>query len=126
MNRNPTVKHPAGSPANPIPLPKDKKTLQKYYEGKRLSSPMEGELDFLGVRESEGGVGWALFECNVSSLRYVLTIPKATRAEKAKVKEDVEAGEDLPCPRHGTRQRLAKSGKEWVCPLCGVSFGKFG
>ena len=126
MSRHPAVEHPPGSPANPIPLPKEKKVLIRYYEGKRLDSPMGGDLDFLGVRESEEGVGRALFECNVSSLRYVLTIPKATRTERAKVKESVEKGADLPCPRHGFRQRLTKSGREWVCPLCGVSFGKSG
>ena len=115
---------PAGSPANPIPLPKDKKLLQEYYEGRRLSSPLGGQLDLLGVREGENGTGQALFECNASSLRYVLAIPKATRTEKTKVKEAAEEGEDPPCPRHGSRQILTKSVKGWFCSKCGVTFGK--
>ncbi len=85
---------------------------------------MGGQLDVLGVREGDGGTGRVLMECNVSSLRFVLVIPKATRTEKAKVKEILEAGDDPPCPRHGSHQRLSKSGKSWVCPLCGVSYGK--
>jgi hypothetical protein len=116
----------AGSPANPIPLPKDRKVLQRYYGGERLSSPLGGLLDVLGVREGEGGTGRVLLECNTSSLRFVLLIPKATRKERAAIKEALEAGNDLFCPRHGKSQRLSKSGKNWVCPECGVSYGKSG
>ena len=115
---------PAGSPTNPIPLPKSKKLLERYYAGKRLASPLDGYLDFLGVREGKDGMGRVVLECNTSSLRFVLVVPRASRAEKAKVKEAVEAGEDLFCPRHGSSQRLSKSGKNWICPLCGVSYGK--
>jgi hypothetical protein len=85
---------------------------------------MGGQLDLLGIREAENGTGRVLLECNVSSLRYVLIIPKATRTEKSKVKEAMEGGKDLFCPRHGARQRLGKSGKKWVCALCGVPFGR--
>ena len=123
MDRNVATEPQAGSPTNPIALPKEKKTLQRYYAGERLSSPMEGQFDVLGVREGEGGAGRVLLECNVSSLRYVLTVPKATRAEKASVKEALEAGADLFCPRHGYRQRLSKLGKKWVCSQCGVPYG---
>ena len=115
---------PAGSPKNPIPLPKSKKLLERYYAGRRLPSPMGGHLDVLGVREGEKGRGRVLMECNTSSLRYVLIIPRATKAERDEMKEKMEEGEDLSCPRHGPGQRLTKSGKEWVCPLCGVTYGK--
>jgi hypothetical protein len=126
MDRKLVAEPQPGSPANPIPLPKDKKLLQRYYSGERLDSPMGGQLDILGVREGEGGTGRALLECNTSSLRFVLVIPKATRTERAKVKEALEAGEDLFCPRHGPYQRLSKSGKQWVCSECGVPYGKSG
>lgn len=126
MERKPPPVAAAGSPGNPIPLPKEKKLLQAYYSGERLPSPLDGQLDLLGVREGEGGAGRVLLECNASSLRFVLTIPKATRTEKAKVKEAMEAGDELTCPRHGEYQRLTKSGKNWVCNLCGVSYGKSG
>ena len=115
---------PAGSPTNPIPLPKSKKVLQSYYAGKRLESPLGGFLDVLGVREGKDGLGKVLLECNASSLRFVLVVPKANRAEKVKVKADLEVGDDLFCPRHGLEQRLSKSGKNWICPLCGISYGK--
>lgn len=123
MDRKVATEPAAGSPANPIPLPKSKKTLQAYYAGERLGSPMGGQFDILGVREGDRGIGRVLLECNVSSLRYVLAIPKATTAEKAEVKAAVEEGDDLFCPRHGSRQRLSKSGKKWVCAQCGVPYG---
>jgi hypothetical protein len=116
----------AGSPANPIPLPREKKVLRRYYAGQRLISPLGGQLDVLGVREGEGGTGRVLLECNTSSLRFVLVIPKATSTERAAVKEALEAGVDLSCPRHGTYHRLSRLGKQWVCPECGVPYGKSG
>jgi hypothetical protein len=124
MDRKVESEPAAGSPANPIPLPKNKKTLEAYYAGRRLESPLGGQLDVLGVREGEDGRGRVMLECNTSSLRFVLVIPKATRTERSKVKELAEAGDDLFCPRHGSDQRLSKSGKNWVCALCGVSYGR--
>jgi hypothetical protein len=124
MDRNVISQPPPGSPTNPIPLPKSKKLLESYYVGRRLESPLGGFLDVLGVREGKDGLGKVLLECNTSSLRFVLVIPKATRSEKAKVKEGLEAGDDLFCPRHRPRQRLSKSGKNWICPLCGIPYGR--
>ena len=124
MDRKVVKEPPPGSPANPMPLPKSKKLLERYYAGKRLESPLGGYLDLLGIRESEDGTGGVLLECNTSSLRFVLVIPRATRTEKTRTKEALAAGDDLFCPRHGLEQRLSKSGKNWVCSLCGVSFGK--
>jgi len=98
--------------------------LEKYYAGKRLESPLGGQLDILGVREGDDGTGRVLLECNTSSLRFVLIIPRATRTEKKKVKEMVESGQDPHCPRHGPYQPLTKSGKDWVCQQCSVSYGK--
>ena len=126
MDTNLATEPLAGSPANPIPLPKAKKVLQRYYGGGRLSSPLGGLFDVLGVREGDGGTGRVLLECNTSSLRFVLEIPKATRIERAAIKEALQAGDDLFCPRHGTDQRLSKSGKNWVCSECGVPYGKSG
>ena len=124
MMRTSAPEQQAGSPGNPIPLPKDKKLLQRYYAGERLSSPLGGQLDLLGVREGDDGTGRVLLECNTSSLRFVLVIPKATRTEKAKVKEALARGDDPHCPRHGQYHPLSRSGKEWVCPLCAVTYGK--
>jgi hypothetical protein len=124
MDRNAVSDPPAGSPTNPIPLPRSKKILEAYYQGRRLESPLGGLLDILGIREGDDKTGRVLLECNTSSLRFVLKVPKANRAEKAKIKEALEAGDDLFCPRHGKDQRLSKSGKNWVCTLCGVAYGK--
>jgi hypothetical protein len=124
MEKRPTVQSSPGSPKNPIPLEGGKKVLQAYYAGERLRSPFGGQLHVLGVREGEGGAGKVLLECNVSSLRYLLAVPRATPKERQKVREALEAGEEPTCPRHGSYQRLGKSGKNWVCPLCGVAYGK--
>ncbi len=124
MEKKAVSEPPAGSPANPIPLPKSKKILEAYYSGKRLESPLGGQLDVLGVRESRTGVGEVLMECNTSSLRYILKIPKATKPEMAEVKKALAAREEIHCPRHGPEQRLAKSGKAWVCSQCGVAYSK--
>jgi len=124
MDRKVVAEPPAGSPSNPIPLPKSKKFFESYYAGKRLDSPLGGQFDLLGIREGEDGKGRVLLECNASSLRFVLVVPKATRNEKAEVKVAIENGDDLFCPRHGTTERLSKSGKNWICSLCGVSYGK--
>jgi hypothetical protein len=124
MDRKVVIDPPEGSPSNPIELPKSKKVLERYYAGKRLESPLGGHLDVLGIREGEDGKGRVMMECNTSSLRFVLVVPGATRNEKAAMKKAIEAGDDLFCPRHGEEQRLSKSGKNWICSLCGVSFGK--
>jgi hypothetical protein len=124
MSRKVIEEPPAGSPANPIPLPRSKKTLERYYVGRRLGSPMGGQLDVLGVRDGANGTGRVMLECNSSSLRFVLVIPRASKTEKAEVQEVLERGDDPHCPRHGPSQRLTKSGKNLVCPLCGVAFGK--
>lgn len=80
----------------------------------------------LGVREGEGGRGRVLLECNTSSLRFVLQIPRATKLERDTVKGAIDAGEEPFCPRHGPHRRLTKSGKLWICPLCGVPYAKWG
>jgi hypothetical protein len=124
MDRKAVTEPPPGSPTNPIPLSRGKKVLEAYYAGKRLESPLGGQLDVLGVRESRTGVGEVLLECNTSSLRYVLKIPKATKPEQAEIKKALAKGDDVFCPRHDPQQRLVKSGKSWICSLCGVAYGK--
>ncbi len=122
MNKRNVSEPPPGSPGNPLPLPREKKVLRRYYAGERLRSPMGGHLDVLGVREGEGGTGRVLLECNASSLRFVLLVPRATKSEREAVKAALDAGDDAFCPRHGHHHRLVKSGKKWVCPQCGVPY----
>lgn len=112
-----------------IPLAKDAKRrkalLKRYYDGLRLESPMGGFLEPLRVRAEEDGSGTALFECSASSLRFSLAIPKATRTERKKVKDQQDAGDDPDCPRHeDPARRLQRSGNHLICPLCGVRFGR--
>ena len=105
-------------------LAEDKVLLRAYYGGQQMPSPNDGFLMLLGVRAKEDGGAIAVFECSVSSLRYHMSIAKATRSERAKVKEAQGAGSDPDCPRHGPGHRLVRAGKSLVCLVCGVVYGK--
>ncbi len=105
-------------------LEDDKYLHKAYYSGQQVPSPVGGFLMLLGVRPTADGAAVALFECSASSLRYQMEVPKATRAERAAVKEVQDAGDDPDCPRHGPGHRLHRAGRELVCPLCGIAYGK--
>lgn len=109
-----------------LPLKKGAKALLKaYYRHGHLPSPMGGFLEPLRVRHEADGSGTVLLECSASSLRFELTVPKATRTEKASVKEAQVAGRIPECPRHeAPTQRLQRVEGYLVCPLCGVRYGK--
>ena len=104
-------------------LDNDKQLLKQYYAGHQMESPNGGFLMLLGIRPVEGAAT-AIFECSVTSMRYEIAIPKATRTERKKVKEAVEAGDDPDCPRHGNEARLVRAGRDLVCRECGVAYGK--
>jgi len=105
-------------------LEEDKVLQKAFYGGQQMPSPMEGFLMLLGVVANDDGSATALFECSASSLRYQMDIPKASRSERAEVRQVQEAGEDPDCPRHRAGFRLFRAGKDLVCPLCGIAFGK--
>ena len=102
----------------------EKLLLKAYYAGQRIESPNGGFLMLLGVRALEGGVAIAIFECSASSLRYGVEIPKATRAERKKVRDALDEGEDPDCPRHGAQMRLVRAGRDLVCTACGVAYAR--
>ena len=77
-----------------------------------------------GIRSGEDGSAMAIFECNVSSLRYEVIIPKATGTERKKVGDVLKKGGDAHCPRHGPGRRLVRAGKDLVCPECGVAYAR--
>lgn len=107
-----------------LPLDNHKQLLKQYYLGQQMASPNGGFLMLLGVRPADDGRALAIFECSASSLRYELPIPKATRTERRKVKEAMEAGEEPDCPRHGLGHGLVRAGKDLVCMSCGVAYAK--
>lgn len=106
--------------------PKEVKRLQQlFYQGARLDSPLGGFLEPLGVRSEDDGSGAAIFECSTSSLRFELSIPKATRTERKKVKDDLDAGRDAFCPRHqDPPRRLQRVAGNLVCTACGIPYGR--
>lgn len=107
-----------------LELDNHKQLLKQYYLGQQIESPNGGFLMLLGVRPVEDGSAVAIFECSVSSLRYELPIPKATRTERRNVKAALDAGEDPDCPRHGAGHGLVRAGKDLVCTACGVPYAK--
>ncbi len=107
----------------PFPLSDEKGLLRLYYEGNRLPSPTGGFLMVLRVQPEADGSGSMLLECNSSSLRYRLNVNKATRTERAKVREMVDDGREPKCPRH-VDQLLIRVKNDFLCPLCGVRFAK--
>ena len=105
-------------------LDNEKQLLKLYYLGHRMESPNGGFLIPLGVRSEEDGTAVALLECSSSSLRYEMVIPKGTRTERKAVKQQLDAGGDPDCPRHGVGFRLVRAGRDLVCTACGVAYGK--
>ena len=57
-------------------------------------------------------------------MRYEVSIPKATRTERKKVKDALEAGEDPDCPRCQEGHRLVRAGKDLVCRRCSIAYGR--
>jgi len=108
--------------ADALQLDNEEQLLKQYYSGQRVESPNGGFLMLLAVRGNENGSATAIFECNVSSLRYELPISKATRTERKKVRDVLKAGGDPSCPRHGDAYRLVRAAKEMVCPACGIGY----
>ena len=109
--------------ANALRLDNEKQLLKQYYGGQQIESPNGGFLMLLGIRQGDDGAT-AIFECSATSMRYEVPIPKATRTERKKVKEEVDAGGDPDCPRHGPGTRLVRAGRDLVCSRCGVAYGK--
>lgn len=107
-----------------LQLDNEKELLRAYYAGQRLESPNGGYLMLLGIRSLDGGKALAVFECSASSLRYEVEIPKATRTERKKVREVLDAGDDPHCPRHGSGERLVRAGKDLVCTACSIPYAK--
>ena len=107
-----------------LQLDEKKQVLKQYYAGAQMDSPNGGFLMLLGIRPGEGGTSVGLLECSVSSLRYEIEIPKATKTERKKVKDLLDAGDDPDCPRHGPGTRLVRAGKNLVCNSCGVAYAR--
>lgn len=107
-----------------LELPDQRAQLKRYYRGARMLSPVGGFLEPLRVRTEEDGSGALILECSASSLRFVLSIPAATRSERRTIKKSQADGTDPTCPRHHPSQWLKRVGPYLVCPLCGVRYGR--
>jgi len=100
-----------------------KKLLRDYYKRARIESAEDGPLNPLLVTSEDDGTGVVRFECLVSSLRYWVRIPKATRKEKAAVKAQQQEGYSPTCPRCTPADRLVRNAGYLICPHCGVRYG---
>lgn len=113
---------PLGEGTLPV---KDEETLrQLYYAGAQLPSPMGGFLEVLHVQAEGDGSGTVIFECLSSSLRFRLPLKAATRTERKKVRDRIDAGMDPECPRHEGGRRLQRVGRDLICSACGVRYAK--
>jgi hypothetical protein len=106
-----------------LTLPDQAELLPRYYDGGRLPSPSGGFLMVLGVQQREDGSGSIILECNSSSLRYEVIVPKATRSERQRVRAMITKGSDPKCPRHSD-QPLTRTRHDLACPRCGVPYAK--
>ena len=106
-----------------LTLSEEEALLCLYYEGGRLPSPSSGFLMVLGVQLEDDGSGSVVLECTSSSLRYQMTVPKATRAERKKVRDLIGEGGDPKCPRH-QGQLLIRIRDDLACSRCGVRYAK--
>ena len=106
-----------------LTLPNADALLVLYYDGGRLPSPSGGFLMVLGVQAEDDGSGSMLLECTSSSLRYEMSVPKATRSERKKVRDMIAEGSDPKCPRHQD-QLLTRIRHDLACPRCGVRYAK--
>lgn len=106
-----------------LTLPNEDALLCLYYDGGRLPSPAGGFLVVLGVRPEDDGSGSLLLECTSSSLRYKLSVPKATRSERKQVRTLIDEGGDPKCPRH-QGQILVRIRHNLACPSCGIRYAK--
>ena len=106
-----------------LSLPDEDNLLCLYYEGGRLPSPSGGFLMVLGVQAEAEGSGSVFLECTSSSLRYRMSVPKATRSERKKVRDLIDEGSDPECPRH-REQLLVRIRHDLGCPRCGVRYAK--
>ncbi|MBR43228.1 MAG: hypothetical protein CME18_02245 [Gemmatimonadetes bacterium] len=105
-------------------LDREKQLLKQYYAGQQMESPNGGFLICLGIRQEETGDAVGIFECNASWIRYEVTIRKATRTERKKVRDALTSGEEPACPRCVINERLVRAGKALVCNHCGIAYGK--
>ncbi len=106
-----------------LTLPDQDLLLSLYYDGGRLPSPSGGFLMVLGVQPKADGSGSVLLECTSSSLPYRMSVPKATRAERKKVRDLIDEGTDPKCPRH-QGQLLTRIRHDLACTRCGVRYAK--
>ena len=106
-----------------LAVPDEDSILRLYYDGGRLPSPSGGFLMVLGVRLEDEGSGSILLECTTSSLRYRMSVPKATRSERKKVRAMIDEGSDPKCPRH-QGQFLVRIRHDLACANCGVRYAK--
>ena len=106
-----------------LAVPDEDSILRLYYDGGRLPSPSGGFLMVLGVRPEDEGSGSILLECTASSLRYKVSVPKATRSERKRVRGMINGGSDPKCPRHQD-QLLVRIRHDLACPSCGVRYAK--
>jgi hypothetical protein len=99
--------------------------MTHYLAGEMVPCPVGcgGFSEVVRISTRPDGSGEVWFECLQCAQRKQFELPPANAEEKKAVHTQLEAGQEITCPRHGTRMvALRRRGREFVCPECGVSF----
>lgn len=98
--------------------------LQNFYAGSEIPCPFGcgGAVHSVRVSTLADGRGDLLLECGCCAQRERVTVPSATESERRALASLSAPGVTPLCPRHSVRVPLRNSGRQLVCPECGVRF----
>jgi predicted RNA-binding Zn-ribbon protein involved in translation (DUF1610 family) len=113
------------------PAPRDTMTLEqiradvtaRYLAGETPMCPVGcgGMAQVVRVGSLPNGAGDVWLECLSCAQRERFEIPAPTAQERQAAFDQLEAGNEPTCPRHGGRWvQLRRRGRDFACPDCGI------
>jgi hypothetical protein len=97
--------------------------MQRYLAGETPMCPVGcgGMAQVVRVSSLPNGAGDVWLECLSCAQRERFEIPAPTAQERQNAFEQLEAGNEPLCPRHGGRWvQLRRRGRDFACPECGI------
>jgi hypothetical protein len=113
------------------PAPRDTMSLEeirrdvvaRYLTGETPACPVGcgGMAQVVRVSNLPNGAGDVWLECLSCAQRERFEIPAPTAQERQNAFDQLEAGNEPTCPRHGDRWvQLRRRGRDFACPECGI------
>jgi len=98
--------------------------LESFYAGSEILCPQGcgGLVHIVRVGTLTDGRGELWLECGCCAQRERVTIPAPTPAELEATSALANPGLSPRCPRHASRVMLRYSGRQLICPECGVRY----